>query len=159
MTKASHGGGTLRRAGDADARALARLHVLARRTCLPYLPEIHTPAAVEAFFQGVMLVSRTVWCIGPASDLTGFIAFGARWVDHLYVHPTHHRGGVGSELLRVAQAASPSLQLRVFQRNQNAIRFYENRGFIIEESTDGSDNEEHEPDLRMSWERPGGWHP
>lgn len=148
---------TPRRAGDADAAAIARLHVLVRRTCLPYLPELHTSAQVEAFFRDVVLVKRAVWCVVSASDVTGFIAFGEGWVDHLYVHPAHHSGGMGTALLRLAQAASPSLQLWVFQRNGDAIRFYEKRGFILQETTDGSGNEEHEPDARMSWQRRDDW--
>ena len=72
-------------------------------------------------------------------------------VDHLYVHPDHHRQGLGSALLRHAQAARPRLELWVFQRNADAIAFYEAHGFAIVESTDGAGNEEREPDHRMAW--------
>jgi ribosomal protein S18 acetylase RimI-like enzyme len=79
-------------------------------------------------------------------------AFGDGWLEHLYVHPDHHRQGTGSALLDKAKRSGPSLQLRAFQRNTNAIRFYEHHGFQIVEATDGSRNEEREPDVRMRWE-------
>ena len=51
-----------------------------------------------------------------------------------------------------AQAVRPrGLDLWVFQRNTVAIAFYERHGFRIAELTDGSGNEEREPDARMVW--------
>ena len=43
------------------------------------------------------------------------------------------------------------LQLCSFQVNGPAQRFYERHGFIAVEHTDGSGNEEHEPDIRYVW--------
>ena len=50
-----------------------------------------------------------------------------------------------------AQALHEHLELWVFQRNFGAIAFDEVHGFAIVASTDGADNEEHEPDHRMAW--------
>ena len=43
-------------------------------------------------------------------------------------------------------AGAEGLQLWVFQRNVGARRFYERHGFTLTELTDGSRNEEREPD-------------
>ena len=45
------------------------------------------------------------------------------------------------------------LRLWVFQKNAAAISFYQARGFREIERTDGSRNEEREPDLLMEWRR------
>ena len=45
------------------------------------------------------------------------------------------------------------LQLWTFQRNAQARRFYEARGFVVVEQTDGAGNEEKEPDARYLWTR------
>ncbi len=45
------------------------------------------------------------------------------------------------------------MQLWTFQRNARARRFYEARGFVPVEATDGSRNEEKEPDVRYLWRR------
>jgi ribosomal protein S18 acetylase RimI-like enzyme len=38
-----------------------------------------------------------------------------------------------------------------FQRNARARAFYESQGFRIIKMTDGSRNEEREPDIRYGW--------
>jgi hypothetical protein len=43
------------------------------------------------------------------------------------------------------------LQLFTFQRNERARAFYEARGFVAIGASDGSGNEEGEPDLLYEW--------
>jgi hypothetical protein len=50
-------------------------------------------------------------------------------------------------------AAHPHLRLWAFQRNVQALRFYAARGFRVIERTDGSRNEEREPDALLEWLR------
>ena len=76
-----------------------------------------------------------------------------RWIDQLYVLPEVQGRGVGSELLQVAMCAFDRLQLWTFQRNIAARRFYEARGFVLVRETDGSGNEEKEPDALYIWTR------
>jgi hypothetical protein len=44
-------------------------------------------------------------------------------------------------------------QLWTFQRNAQARRFYEARGFVLIQETDGARNEEKEPDALYLWTR------
>jgi GNAT superfamily N-acetyltransferase len=133
-----------------DIEAVARLHRHVRSTCLPFLPELHTPDEDLQFFRGVVFAQCEVWVAGDAA-IDGFIAFRAGWVDHLYVRPDCQRRGVGIALLAQAMQAHPLLRLWTFQRNDTAIRFYVARGFREIERTDGARNEEREPDLLMEW--------
>jgi ribosomal protein S18 acetylase RimI-like enzyme len=45
------------------------------------------------------------------------------------------------------------LSLWVFEENRGARKLYERFGFVVVERTDGSGNEERQPDLRMQWGR------
>ena len=54
-------------------------------------------------------------------------------------------------LLRKATDANETLRLWTFQRNTDAIRFYESHGFKLVRETSGADNEEHEPDALYRW--------
>jgi GNAT superfamily N-acetyltransferase len=145
----------IRRAEMMDAEAIAQVFRLARKTCLPYLPDLHTPQSELAFFRDHVLRHREVWVAG-ASSVDGFCAFGDDWVEHLYVRPDCHRRGLGTALLNQAKQDAASLQLWVFQRNAAAIRFYLHHGFQVVQATDGSGNEEHEPDFRMRWHAEAG---
>jgi hypothetical protein len=52
----------------------------------------------------------------------------------------------------LAKERSPGgLGLWAFQVNKPARRFYERHGFVAVTFTDGSGNEEREPDVRYEW--------
>jgi GNAT superfamily N-acetyltransferase len=140
----------LRPAQPADAPAITRIFQAARAHSLPFLPIVHTDAEDHAFF------ARTVERGGVtvADDngvVVAFLALDGDEIDHLYVDPGHHRRGHGTALMAVAKSARDRLELWVFQRNLGAIAFYAAHDFAIVASTDGADNEEHEPDHRMVW--------
>jgi ribosomal protein S18 acetylase RimI-like enzyme len=67
------------------------------------------------------------------------------------VLPRAQRRGIGTALLDIARSKLARLELWTFQRNAQARRFYEARGFVLVEETDGSRNEEREPDARYLW--------
>jgi GNAT superfamily N-acetyltransferase len=90
---------------------------------------------------------------GTDGGLAGFIAFGGGWVEHLYVAPERQGQGLGGRLLDLAMARNQVLDLWAFARNASARAFYERRGFRLVEATDGSGNEEREPDIRYRWAR------
>ena len=132
---------------------MARLFRRVRTACLPYLPDLHTPAEDLEFFSGRVFRDCEVWVAG-ADGIDGFSAFRPGWVDHLYVDPRCHGQGLGSALLDKATVKNDRLRLWVFQRNTAAIQFYEARGFRRIDATDGGGNEEREPDALLEWTRP-----
>jgi ribosomal protein S18 acetylase RimI-like enzyme len=140
---------SLRPAQRADAPAVTRIFQSARAHSLAYLPVIHTDAEDHAFFTRAVEAGGVT--VAERNGVVAFLALDGEEIDHLYVDPGHHRQGHGSALLAAAQAARDRLELWVFQRNLGAIAFYEAHGFAIVSSTDGADNEEHEPDYRMAW--------
>jgi GNAT superfamily N-acetyltransferase len=76
------------------------------------------------------------------------------WIDKFYVDPAHTGRGIGSALLEVAKRERPNgLPLWTFVSNVRAQRFYERRGFVVIEHTDGVRNEEHAPDVQYAWSR------
>ena len=48
-------------AGLADVGSVARLFRLVRRTCLPYLPDLHSPDEGLGFFRDHVFPGCTVW--------------------------------------------------------------------------------------------------
>lgn len=143
----------LRRAGHADMGAVARLHRHVRKTCLPYLPELHTRQQDLAFFEEHVFPSSTIWLAEDDGKLIGFAVLKQDWLDHLYVDPMWHGRGVGLALLTAVQEGAAELNLWTFQANAQARRFYERHGFRLIELTDGSGNEERTPDALYRWTR------
>lgn len=130
-------------------RAAAVLRI-AFDTALPWLSGLHTPEEDRAFFRGHVFVNDAVWG-AVDGEIIGIIAFRDGWVDQLYVLPDRQREGVGKALLQVAKSTWPSLKLWTFQKNLAARAFYESQGFAPEKTTDGSGNEEREPDVLYTW--------
>ena len=144
---------TLRRLALEDMDAAAAVHRASFDRALPWLAGLYTPAEDRAFYRTRVFESCQVWGAERQSELIGIIAFRRDWIDQLYVLPDAQRRGVGSSLLKVAQNAFPLLNLWTFQRNLPARQFYEANGFTAVRETDGSNNEEKEPDILYRWER------
>jgi len=152
------GGREIRRAGPADAPAIADLCLASRRAAMPWLPVLHGRDETVAFFRDVVPARAEVWVeVVTGDDLVGFIAFGGGEVEHLYVAPDRQRQGTGARLLQQAQARGEPLELWVFRRNEPARAFYQRHGFHPVRETDGAHNEEREPDVRLRWEPPPGF--
>ena len=141
----------LRPATQDDVPAIARVMRAAFRVSLPFLPEIHTEAEDLGFVATRMLPQKTVWVATVADTVVGFIAFDEAWINQLYLHPDHQGQGIGPVLLDKALESGTPKQLWAFQQNERARRFYEARGFVATEFTDGADNEEKTPDVRYVW--------
>jgi ribosomal protein S18 acetylase RimI-like enzyme len=139
-----------------DADALARILREAMQGAMPWLPELHTPDDDRRFLREVVLPQQEVWVAETDDVVAGFTALGTRegveFMEHLYVAPEHQRRGIGTTLLEKAKARRPvGFRLWVFQRNAGARDFYERHGFRLVELTDGSGNEENEPDALYQW--------
>jgi putative acetyltransferase len=143
----------VRRAGAEDIEAVARLFRTVREACLPYLPLLYSAEDDLWFFRERVFQECAVWIAGD-DRVAGFCAAREGWLDHLYVHPAVQEKGFGSALLSKAMADQSRLKLWAFLRNEAAINFYVARGFRLLEKTDGSRNEEREPDALYEWMRP-----
>ena len=141
-------------ATPADADGIAATFGAARRTAMPWLASLHTEAEDRRYFEGV-LRECDVLVVRRDGLPIAFLALTDDTVEHLYVRPEAQRSGIGSALLQAAKSRSPSgLRLWTFQRNQRARAFYARHGFAELELTDGSGNEEREPDVLLAWASP-----
>jgi putative acetyltransferase len=78
----------LRRAVLCDMDAVARLHRHVRRTCLPYLPDLHSPEEDLTFFYEEVFPRSAIWLGESGDEVAGFAAVREDWLDHLYVAPS-----------------------------------------------------------------------
>src|SRR5579859_2559623 len=145
----------IRQAGPQDVDGIAAVFTRSFAT-LDFLPQLHTPEQHHAFLGGRVLAEQEVWVAESDGRILGFLALDGDLCTFLYVDPDEHGNGVGSALFAEAQHARPDgFRFWVFQQNENARRFYANRGCTVIELTDGSRNEERTPDALYEW-RPAG---
>jgi GNAT superfamily N-acetyltransferase len=142
----------IRRARTEDAGTLTTLFLAAKRAAMPYLPEIHSDEETRHSMERGVLAECEVWVVEEEGEVAGFAALRGDLLEHLYVAPGTQRRGIGGTLFVKAIELSPGgFRLWVFQRNERARRFYEARGCRLLELTDGSGNEEREPDALYEW--------
>jgi putative acetyltransferase len=142
----------IRVATEADLFEIAHVSRKARKQNLPYLPDLHTLEQDLKYFKLKVFTEDQIVVADDEGVIIGFCAFKEGWVDHLYILPEHQGRGIGRSLLEWVKARSRNLlQLWVFERNTDARRFYERNGFLLERTTDGSENEEREPAALYVW--------
>lgn len=140
----------LRPADEGDADVLVAIQGQARRAA-PMPPGVHDDAEVRSWL-AQRLRSDEVWVAELDGVPVGYARMTESWLDDLYVLPAAAGGGVGSALLDLVKGLRPrGFCLWVFETNTPARRFYESRGLVALERTDGSANEERAPDVRMAW--------
>ncbi|KAB1125944.1 GNAT family N-acetyltransferase [Neorhizobium galegae] len=136
-----------------DMAAAASVHRISFDDRLPWLAQLHTPEEDRGYWRGHLFAACDIWGAERDGTLLGVIAFREDWVDQLYILPGVQGQGIGSRLLDIAKGSHSPLFVWTFQRNAAARRFYEARGFIKIEETDGAANEEKEPDVLYRWVR------
>jgi GNAT superfamily N-acetyltransferase len=147
----------LRRAAPEDAWAVADVLIRSRRASVGFIPAaVHSDAEIAEWVELELIADREVWVAVDAEDhLLAVMVLDDGWIDQLYVDPAWTGMGLGSRLVELAKSRSPEgLQLWTFVTNVGAQRFYQRHGFVVAETTDGSGNEENEPDLRLVWPAP-----
>ena len=83
-------------------------------------------------------------------QIKGFVStIDDRYVGALFVDPKYQKQRIGSKLMNYVKNIYPELTLKVFTKNEGALRFYKKNGFkIMAEQTDEGTKEQ---ELLMSW--------
>ncbi|HET9092672.1 MAG TPA: GNAT family N-acetyltransferase [Acidimicrobiales bacterium] len=144
----------LRPARRDESDAVADLWLAARAAAVPAIPRaVHDDGEVRRWFADVVFGSaRQVLVAEENGRLVALLVLDDPTVEQLYVHPDRTGQGIGSRLIDLAKRGRQFLELRTFQSNAGARRFYERHGFVATWTTDG-DNEERAPDVGYEWRR------
>ena len=119
---------------------------------LPGVRRPHSDDEVRRWVADVLLATHDAWVADVDGTVVGVLALSDGRLDQLYLAPEWRGRGIGDRFVALAKERQPGgLRLWTFLVNEPARRFYLRHGFTEDERTDGSGNEEHEPDVRCSW--------
>jgi GNAT superfamily N-acetyltransferase len=142
----------LRTVAAADAPRVAEIFLASRESAMPWLAAPHTDEQTRWWHINVLVPAATLVVADRDGDVLGFAEPTDGWLKALYVHPSAQRTGVGSALFQYSMAVQPDgFDLWVFQRNTRALAFYARYGCLEVRRTDGTDNQEREPDVLLHW--------
>lgn len=144
----------IRAATTDEAGEVAELFLAARHAMENIVPMVHGDEETRQWMRSVVFRETSVMVGLMDGRIAAMISMRPGWIEHLYVHPRYQGRGLGTALLHTAQhdaQAAAGLQLWAFQSNLRARRFYARHGFVEVLFTDGRDNEEKAPDVKLAW--------
>ncbi len=141
----------LRPGVEDDSAAVAAVYLSARRAAL-MPPVVHSDAEVRAWLDGRLSSDDETWVAQVDGRVSAYARATPAWLDDLYVAPAYAAQGLGTALMDLVKSRRPDgFCLWVFEMNTVARDFDRRQGLIELEHTDGSENEERTPDLKMAW--------
>ncbi|WP_329262554.1 GNAT family N-acetyltransferase [Streptomyces pseudovenezuelae] len=142
----------IRRATASDAAASADVYLRSFAAALPTVVRPRSDDEVRAYIRDVVVPSHETWVAVAEEQVVGLMVLDGDLLSQLYLDPGWRGRGIGDRFVTLAKERGPrGLSLWTFQVNKPAHRFYERHGFVEAERTDGSGNEEREPDVRYVW--------
>jgi putative acetyltransferase len=75
------------------------------------------------------------WVFIDNNEIQGFISLFDCVIVGLFIHPLYQRQTIGRQLIDYIKKIKKDLKVEVFDKNKDAISFYEKNGFIFEKST------------------------
>lgn len=98
-----------------------------------------------------LLLQATVYVYEDNQEIQGFIGLNDEYIEGIFVSDKVQSQGIGKSLLNYAKDKRNKLFLNVYQKNTQAISFYQREGFEIQCS--GLDEATGEKDYVMVWQQ------
>lgn len=100
-----------------------------------------------------LLLQAEVYVYEIEKEIMGFIGLDKEHIEGIFVLDQYQKRGIGKALLNHVKAKNEHLSLNVYQKNLNAILFYQREGFCIQ--YEDVDKNTGEKEYRMVWNRLG----
>lgn len=98
-----------------------------------------------------LLLQATVYVYENNQEIQGFIGLNDEYIEGIFVSNEVQSQGIGKILLNYAKKKRNKLLLNVYQKNTQAISFYQREGFKIQ--CNGLDGATGEKDYEMVWKQ------
>lgn len=100
-----------------------------------------------------MFLQAEVYVYEIEKEIMGFIGLDKEYIEGIFVLDQYQKRGIGKALLNHVKAKNEHLSLNVYQKNLNAILFYQREGFCVQ--YEDVDKNTGEKEYRMVWNRLG----
>lgn len=98
-----------------------------------------------------LLLQATVYVYEDNQEIQGFVGLNDEYIEGIFVSDKTQSQGIGKSLLNYVKDKKNKLFLNVYQKNTQAISFYQREGFEIQNS--GVDEATGEKDYVMVWQQ------
>ena len=84
-------------------------------------------------------------------NIVGFIGVDNDYIEGIFIDINNQHNGIGTSLLNKIKEEKEKLNLSVYKKNINAIKFYKKNGFII--TGESIDKNTDEIEYTMTWKK------
>ena len=91
------------------------------------------------------------YVISNEEDIVGFVSMVDNYLAALFIDVKHQGEGYGKELLNFIKRQGDNIELKVYKKNNNAVKFYLENGFVVKEES--LDEQTAEEEFLMVWEK------
>lgn len=142
----------IRRLENKDLEQTAKIWLDTNREAHDFIPgsywENHYLVVKE------MLLQAEVYVYEAEQEIRGFVGLDDTYIAGIFVRSKDQSLGIGTQLLNFVKERKEELSLRVYQKNENAIRFYQREAFQVQE--EGIDEDTKEKEYLMIWRKQNG---
>ena len=100
-----------------------------------------------------MFLQAEIYVYEIEKEIMGFIGLDKEYIEGIFVLDQYQKRGIGKALLNHVKAKKEHLSLNVYQKNLDAILFYQREGFCVQ--YEDVDKNTGEKEYRMVWNRLG----
>lgn len=100
-----------------------------------------------------MFLQAEIYVYEIEKEIMGFIGLDKEYIEGIFVLDQYQKRGIGKALLNHVKAKKEHLSLNVYQKNLNAILFYQREGFCVQ--YEDVDENTGEKEYRMVWNQFG----
>lgn len=100
-----------------------------------------------------MFLQAEVYVYEIEKEIMGFIGLDKEYIEGIFVLDQYQKRGIGKALLNHVKAKKEHLSLNVYQKNLDAILFYQREDFCVQ--YEDVDENTGEKEYRMVWNRLG----
>lgn len=100
-----------------------------------------------------MFLQAEVYVYEIEREIMGFIGLDKEHIEGIFVLDQYQNRGIGKVLLEYVKDKKEHLSLNVYQKNLNAIQFYQKEGFFVQ--YEGVDENTGEKEYGMVWNQLG----
>lgn len=98
-----------------------------------------------------ILPNASVYVYEDNGSIEGFIGLVDNYIAGIFISEDNQSRGIGRQLLHHVKGNHNELSLKVYEKNQRAVKFYLREGFLVTEKQE--DRENGEVEYEMVWNR------
>ena len=141
--------GTIRPAQESDLPEVAKIWLDANISAHAFIPASYWQERFPMIEP--LLAQADIILYETQGEILGFLGSSGNYIEGIFVRADARSHGIGKSLIKYAQKRHSELALSVYQKNTDAVRFYQREGFRISEA--GIDPDSGEAEYHMVWYR------